>query len=64
MIINLSNNINIAGSMHITEIILIIAPLAIRVHNELIMSMLEYTPTPNVAPKKLNALAIIDGIDV
>ena len=40
-----------------------IAPLAMREHKELIISILEYTPTPNVAAKKLNALTIIDWIE-
>ena len=40
-----------------------IAPLAIKLHNELIISMLEYIPTPNVAAKKLKALTITDCID-
>lgn len=39
---------------------LIIAPLAIRVQSELIISMLEYIPTPNVAAKNVRALTRMD----
>ena len=60
--INLSNTINIAGKMQITHNILTTAPRAIRRHKELIMSILEYTPTPKVAPKKVHALTITDFI--
>ena len=52
----------IAGNMQITQSILTIAPLAIRRQRELIISILEYTPTPNVAPKNVNALTITDYI--
>ena len=58
--ITLSNTMNIDGNTKITTIILIIAPLAIRIHSELIMSIFEYSPTPIVAAKKLNALTMID----
>ena len=58
--ITLSNIINIAGSMQSTTTILISAPRAISEQSELIMSMLEYMPTPNVAAKKLIALTIMD----
>ena len=60
-IINLSNINNTDGNINITKAILIKAPLDIRVHNEPIISNFEYTPTPNVAPKKHNPLTMIDG---
>ena len=58
--INLSNTINIAGRINATTIRLIRAPLARSIHKELIISILEYNPTPNVAAKKLNALTMTD----
>ena len=48
------------GSIQITDTILISAPRAIRVQSELIMSILEYRPTPKVAAKKDNALTTMD----
>lgn len=33
-------------------------------HREPIISIFEYAPTPNVAPKKHNPLTIIEPIDV
>ena len=54
---NLSKIIKDAGRIHITQNILINAPLDINIHNELIMSIFEYAPTPNV-----HALMIIDFI--
>ena len=62
--ITLSSSINIAGNTKITHNILTMAPRAIRLHIELIISISEYTATPKVAAKKPNALTIIDGIDV
>ena len=59
-IITLSNIINIEGRMKITLNILIIAPLAINVQSELIISILEYSPTPKVAAKKVRALTTMD----
>ena len=50
-----SNTMNMLGRIKITTIILMIAPRAISIHNEPIISMLEYNPTPNVAAKKLSA---------
>ena len=41
-----------------------IAPRAIIVQSEAIISTLAIIPTPNVAAKKPSALTIIDGIDV
>ena len=64
MQINLSNTIKNDGRINITAIILIIAPLDISVHKEPIISILEYTPTPNVAPKKHNPETTIELIDV
>lgn len=55
-----SNTMNMLGRIKITTIILMIAPRAISIHNEPIISMLEYNPTPNVAAKKLSALTMID----
>lgn len=52
----------IAGNIHITQNILTMAPLAINRQRELIISILEYTPTPNVAPKNVHALTITDFI--
>ena len=51
---------NIAGRINATTNKLMIAPLASSVHKELIISILEYKPTPKVAAKKLNALTKID----
>ena len=56
----LSNTINMEGKMKITDTILISAPRAIRVHNELIISMLEYHPTQKDAAKQDNALTTMD----
>ena len=50
----------IAGSTKRTVNILMMAPLAISPHNDPIMSMLEISPTPKVAAKKLRALTITD----
>ena len=58
--ITLSNTINIDGKTKITTTILIKAPLAIKIHRELIISIFDKNPTPIVAAKKLNALTIID----
>ncbi len=41
-----------------------IAPLDIKVQSEPIISILEYAPTPNVAPKKHKPLTAIEPIDV
>ena len=54
---------NIDGNTKMTTIILMIAPLAINIHNELIISIFEYNPTPIVAAKKLSALTMIDCAD-
>lgn len=43
---------------------LTIAPLDIRVHKEPIISIFEYSPTPNVAPKKHSPLITIEPMDV
>ena len=61
--ITLSNTMNIDGNTKMTTIILMIAPLAINIHNELIISIFEYNPTPIVAAKKLSALTMIDCAD-
>ena len=61
---SLSNIIKNAGNTVITTITLIIAPLDINVHKLPIISIFEYAPTPNVAPKKHNPLTIIEFIDV
>ena len=58
--IALSNIINIAGSINATTRKLITAPLASSTHSALIISMLEYSPTPTVAAKKLSALPNTD----
>ena len=55
-----SKIIYIAGSTRSTTHILISAPLAIRLQSDAIMSMLDISPTPNVAEKKLRALTITD----
>lgn len=52
------------GRMKITTNILMIAPRAIRIHRELIISILEYMPTPKVAAKKLSALTMIDWMEL
>ena len=64
LIMSLSHNTNNDGSMKITTNILIIAPRAISVQSEPIISTEAIHPTPNVAAKKPSALTIIDGIDV
>ena len=43
---------------------LMIAPRAISEQSELIISIFEYNPTPNVAAKKLSALTITDCIEL
>jgi len=58
-----SNIISIDGRIVSTTTILIKAPLAISMHKELIISMLEKTPTPIVAAKKLKALTMIDCME-
>ena len=55
-----SKIIYIAGSTSITVNILMIAPLAIRLQREPIISILEISPTPNVAAKNESALTITD----
>ena len=62
--ISLSKIINMDGRMKITTNILMIAPRAIRIHRELIISILEYMPTPKVAAKKLSALTMIDWMEL
>ena len=65
LLIMIGSNIqSIAGSMHITTIILIIAPLERRLHIALIISIAEYAVTPNVAAKKQKPLVSIDFIEV
>ena len=59
----LSNTIKNDGNTAITTTILTIAPLAIKLHSEPIISIFEYAPTPNVAPKKHNPLTTIEPID-
>ena len=59
----LSKIINIAGSIKATTRKLMIAPLASSTHRELIISMLEYKPTPKVAAKKLSALTNTDWME-
>ena len=51
---------NTEGSTSNTHSIEIRAPLDINVHNELIISMLEYMPTPNVEAKNASALTMTD----
>ena len=60
----LSNSINIAGRAKITRSTLIIAPLAINRHIELMISMSEYNATPKVAANNPMPETIIDGIEV
>ena len=55
-----SNIIYMAGSTSSTTLMLINAPLAIRLHSDAIMSMLDISPTPKVAEKKLRALTMTD----
>ena len=57
---NLPKISNIPGNTNKITNILIIAPLAIRVHNELIISISDTIPTPAVAAKNVNALVTID----
>ena len=57
---NLSNIIKILGTINITTNILIIAPLAINLHKEPIISIVDTIPTPNVAPKKHIPLTTIE----
>lgn len=60
----LSQSISHAGSITVTSIMLIIAPLAMSIHMELIISISEYTATPNVAANNPIPLTMMDGIDV
>ena len=62
--ISLSKIINMDGRMKITTNILMIAPRAIRIHRELIISILEYMPTPKVAAKKLAEAAKTDKAEI
>lgn len=59
-----SQSMSIAGRMNITQSILTTAPLAISMHMELMMSILEYTATPNVAAKSPIPLTIMDGMEL
>ena len=58
-----SNIHNIAGSTQITTTILMTDPLDSSVQIDPIISMREYTATPNVAAKKQKPLVKIDLID-
>ena len=62
--ISLSKIINMDGRMKITTNILRIAPRAIRIHRELIISILEYMPKPKVAAKKLAEAAKTDKDEI
>jgi hypothetical protein len=53
-----------AGSIKTTANVLMSAPRAISEHIELIISIFEYSETPNVAAKSPNALATIDGTEL
>jgi hypothetical protein len=59
----LSKSISRAGRTKITDNILIIAPRAISIHIELIISISEYTATPNVAANRPIPDTMIDGTD-
>lgn len=59
-----SNTIKNEGRISITTNMLMMAPLAINMHKDEIISMLASIPTPNVAAKNPSALTIIEGIDV
>ena len=59
----LSHSISIAGSINATISTLIIAPLAMSMHMELIMSISEYTATPKVAANRPQPLTIMEGRD-
>ena len=61
---SLSNNTNNDGSINITTNILMIAPRAMSIHNDEIISTLAIIPTPKVAAKNPRALTITYGIDV
>ena len=58
-----SSSINNEGKTRITVSILIIAPLAIKLHITLMIPTLEYIATPIVAVKNPSALTIIEGIE-
>ena len=60
----LSNSISITGSVSTTMTTLMIAPRAKRMHMELIMSISEYTATPNVAENRPIPDTMIEGIEV
>lgn len=62
--INLSNTMSMAGRMRRTDSQLTIAPLHMRPHIELMISIPEYTDTPKVAAKNPIALTVIDGADM
>ena len=64
LVINLSNTINSDGTIVITTIILIIAPLEIRVHNDPIISIFDTKDTPIVAAKKHIPLTNIDETEL
>ena len=61
--INLSQSSKSAGSIKITINILTIAPRAISLHIELIMSISLYMATPNVAANNPIPETIIEGIE-
>ena len=59
-----SNTIKKDGRTSITTNILMIAPLAINMQRDEIISILASIPTPNVAAKNPSAETMIEGIDV
>ena len=62
--IGLSKIISADGRIKITVNILIIAPRAIRLQRAEIISMSEYSPTPNVAAKNPSADTITELMEV
>ena len=62
--ISLSHTNKKAGNTVITTTILMMAPLDIKLHKEPIISILEYIPTPKVAPKKHSPLVTMELIEV
>ena len=60
---SLSQSMSSAGRINTTHIMLMIAPRAISVHMELIMSISEYTATPYVAAKSPNPETSIEGME-
>jgi hypothetical protein len=60
----LSNSISRAGRTKMTDSILMIAPRAMSIHMELMMSRSEYTATPKVAANRPMPDTMMEGTEV